>query len=235
MEIRRFEDTTQALRAMTYHLMELMERKSGEPFNLALSGGETAKKMFSFWVEEYADGIRWDLLRFFWVDERCVPPTDPESNYGHAERLLFSPLQISGEHVFRIWGENDPVEEAERYSRLVGECVPVSSHGISAFNCVILGVGNDLHTASIFPGMKELLTEPSMPHYSVSSHPQSGQQRVTMTGCFLLSDTPVLVPVVGEGKEQVISSLQRKPEIPEAAPAAYILSLLPQATVYSSV
>ena len=84
----------EALRSMTEDMMAMIRRKDFAPFNLALSGGETAKHMFSLWVDEYKDKIDWNNIRFFWVDERCVPPTSPDSNYGHANHLLFKPLRI---------------------------------------------------------------------------------------------------------------------------------------------
>ena len=64
----------EALRSMTEDMMAMIRRKDFAPFNLALSGGETAKHMFSLWVDEYKDKIDWNNIRFFWVDERCVPP-----------------------------------------------------------------------------------------------------------------------------------------------------------------
>ena len=69
----------EALRSMTEDMMAMIRRKDFAPFNLALSGGETAKHMFSLWVDEYKDKIDWNNIRFFWVDERCVPPTSPDS------------------------------------------------------------------------------------------------------------------------------------------------------------
>ena len=76
MIIENFKDDKEALRAMTGELVRYMDRKDdGLPFNLALSGGGTAQKMFALWVDEYKDKIDWDAIRFFWVDERCVPPS----------------------------------------------------------------------------------------------------------------------------------------------------------------
>ena len=125
MIIENFKDDKEALRAMTGELIRYMDRKDdGLPFNLALSGGGTAQKMFALWVDEYKDKIDWDAIRFFWVDERCVPPTDPDSNYGHANELLFKPLHIPAGHVHRIHGEVEPGTEAMRYSRVVKEYLP---------------------------------------------------------------------------------------------------------------
>ena len=97
----------EALRSMTEDMMAMIRRKDFALFNLALSGGETAKHMFSLWVDEYKDKIDWNNIRFFWVDERCVPPTSPDSNYGHANHLLFKPLRIPADHIHQIKGENE--------------------------------------------------------------------------------------------------------------------------------
>ena len=78
-----------------------VRRKKEEPFFLALSGGETAQQMFRLWTERFSGRIDWDTIRFYWVDERCVPPQDSESNYGHAHELLFGPLNILPAHIHR--------------------------------------------------------------------------------------------------------------------------------------
>lgn len=207
MIIENFKDDKEALRAMTGELVRYMDRKDdGLPFNLALSGGGTAQKMFALWVDEYKDKIDWDAIRFFWVDERCVPPTDPDSNYGHANELLFKPLHIPVGHVHRIHGEVEPGTEAMRYSRVVKEYSP--RHGqLPYFDCIILGIGGDAHTASIFPDTLPLLTDSR--NYAVSQHPESHQFRITMTGPLILNDSPLLVPVLGTGKKEMLEELKK--------------------------
>lgn len=223
------KDTTGALRKLTEELILLMERKGDLPFYLALSGAGTAQKMYRLWVTEYANEIHWDNLRFFWVDERCVDPTDEESNFGHAHNALFAPLQIPESQVFRIMGERNAALEAVRYSRLVEENLPAYK-GKPLFDCIILGVGEDLHTASIFPNATDLLFDERS--YAVSHHPVTGQYRITMTGTLILNHVPLLVPVVGEGKAPVVEALQRRQDSPYLMPAPYILSHAEQATLY---
>ena len=113
------------------------------------SGGSTAQQLFKLWVKEYRNNIPWDILRFYWVDERCVSPEDDESNFKHAERLLFMPLDIPQNHIHRIWGEQEPKVEAERYSEMVKWELPGYSN-MPRFDCTILGIGADGHVASIF-------------------------------------------------------------------------------------
>lgn len=232
MIIENFKENKEALRSMTSCLMQYMARKSdGQPFNLALSGGGTAKEMFDLWVDEYRDQINWNNIRFFWVDERCVPPTDPESNYGCAHQFLFKPLHIPIGHVHRIHGEVEPGTEATRYSRVVKEYLP--RHGqLPYFDCIILGVGADSHTASIFPDTLPLLTDSR--NYAVSQHPETHQYRITMTGPLILNDSPLLVPVLGTGKADVVRNLEKGYSATHATPAAYVLSHAVEAVVYTS-
>lgn len=232
MTIENFENNDEALRALTSKLMFYLDRKDNEtPFNLALSGGETAKQMFSLWVTEYVSKINWTNIRFFWVDERCVPPTDSESNYGHADRLLFKPLHIPYENIHRIHGEAEPDEEAIRYSRIVEKYVP--HHGsLPYFDCIILGIGNDAHTASIFPDKLSLLSDKRL--YAVSQQPATHQYRITMTGQLILNGSPLLIPAPGPGKSIVIDDIKKGFSETNATPAAYILSKANDATIYTS-
>lgn len=229
MEIKNYNTADEALRGLTDRLIELMEQKKEGIFSLALSGGETAKQMFSLWVNEYKSAINRNRICFYWVDERCVPKTDDESNFGHAYRLLLRPLGIPNDHYHRIKGENYPPIEVERYSKKLREELP-ERNGLPHFDCIILGVGNDAHTASIFPDNMGLLTDNSL--YAVSQHPQTGQRRITMTGPLILNDTPLLVPVLGKGKELVIKQLEAGYTKTSPTPATYILSKAKDATVF---
>lgn len=233
MVIENFKDSKEALRSMTSCLLYYMSRKDdGLPFNLALSGGETAKKMFTLWVDEYRETIEWKNIRFFWVDERCVSPTDPESNYKYANELLFKPLSIPEDNIFRIHGEVEPGTEAMRYSRIVKEFLPRHSQ-LPYFDCIILGVGEDMHTASIFPNSLPLLTDSR--NYAVSQHPVTHQYRVTMTGPLILNDSPLLVPILGNEKAKVVNKLKKGYSVTQPTPAAYILSHAAEANVYTTL
>ena len=168
----------------------------------------------------------------FWVDERCVPPTDPDSNYGHANELLFKPLHIPVGHVHRTHGEVEPGTEAMRYSRVVKEYLP--RHGqLPYFDCIILGIGGDAHTASIFPDTLPLLTDSR--NYAVSQHPESHQFRITMTGPLILNDSPLLVPVLGTGKKEMLEELKKGYSATHPTPAAYILTHAVEAFVYTTL
>lgn len=228
MKLKIYNSQEDALRSMTECLIEKM-KQHGSPFHLALSGASTASKMFRLWVGEYRECIDWEQLRFYWVDERCVGPKDDESNYMHADELLFTPLNIAKEHIFRIHGERDPDTEAEYYSEVVKrelcgrDCLP-------EFDCVILGIGEDGHTASIFPDRPELLTDRRC--YAVAVHPQSGQKRITMTGQLILNGKMILVPVLGENKAAVLREVSDAGSATRL-PAAYIMLNASEAIVYT--
>lgn len=229
MRLEELKNTRDALRSMTDKLVSLINTKESSVFNLALSGGETAKKMFTVWVEEYKEIINWGKLRFFWVDERCVAPSDPESNYGNAHRYLFEPLNIPVEHIHRIIGEEDPGIEAVRYSWEVKEFLSRYDQ-LPIFDCIILGVGPDSHIASIFPNTPKLLYDSRI--YTVSQHPTSGQYRITMTGPIILNNAPLLVPILGTGKESVKKKLHEGYTEADETPAGYILSRAKDVTIY---
>jgi len=231
MRIEDYKDGKDALRAMTDRMLQLINEKDSSVFNLALSGGETAKKMFTLWKEEYIDRIDWNKLRFFWVDERCVPSTDPESNYGNANTNLFQPLNIPEEHIHHIRGEEEPGTEAVRYSWEIKEYLPRFDQ-LPIFDCIILGVGPDSHIASIFPNTSKLLYDSKS--YTVSQHPISGQYRITMTGPLILNNAPLLVPILGTGKHTIKKKLHEGYS-EEDAPAAYILSRAKDATIYVEI
>ncbi len=232
MIFENYVDELNALQAVTERLKSIYdEKEEALPFYLALSGGETAKKLFAFWAEEYKEKMDWNRFRFFWVDERCVLPTDDDSNFGHADRLFFTPMNIKEEHVFRIHGEEFPEKEALRYSQIITSNLPVYN-GLPHFDCIILGVGADAHTASIFPNTMSLLTDARL--CAVSRHPQSGQLRITMTGPMILNHVPLLIPVLGSGKDDMIATLKIGYSETNRTPAAYVLSHAQTAFVFTS-
>lgn len=230
MEVESFKSTREALVALTRELILLLQENGTSPFHLALSGGDTARRLFRLWAQDYHKKIDWSLLRFYWVDERCVSPQDDESNFKHANELLFQPLHIPASHIFRIKGEANPESEVERYTEVVKNRVTMFSN-MPCFDCIILGVGNDGHTASIFRNSMELLTDERC--YAVSTHPVTGQKRITMTGPIILNGATLFVPVVGRGKVEVMRTLMDAPSPCNDTPACYILSRAQNLTVFT--
>ena len=231
-KIEKFHDTDSLFESLTQHLKEKMEENHSELFCLALSGGNTAIDMFDFWVNKNQIFIPWDKIQFFWVDERCVSPKDTESNYFQACQHLFEPLHISTEYIHRIRGEEDPYDEAQKYSDLVNKLVPQKDNRPS-FDAIILGAGTDGHTASIFPDDLSLLTNKD--NYTVSQHPDKPQMRISMTGTLILNAKTILLPVIGKEKQNVIKKILSDNKENLYLPANYIYRAAPDITLYTNI
>ena len=194
----------EAARALIEKILEAMEKEPTRIFHVALSGGKTPAILFDVWRIEYATKTKWKNLYFYWVDERCVPPTDPRSNFGLAYGLLFNKVQPTEDHYFRIIGEDSPMDEAYRYSDLIESIVPMEN-SVPIFDFVILGIGDDGHTSSIFPNEMELLhvEEP----YVVSENPYDSSLRICLTGRPLVKAHHSYFLVVGETKKNIVEEV----------------------------
>tara|TARA_R110002051_G_scaffold110897_1_gene183559 strand:+ start:200 stop:913 length:714 start_codon:yes stop_codon:yes gene_type:complete len=173
-------------------------------FNVALSGGSTPKIVFDYLAENFADSIDWKKINFYWGDERCVSPTNDESNYKMTLEHLLSKISIPKENIFRILGENDPKIEAIRYGDVLEKNLP-SQFDIPKFDLVILGMGDDGHTASVFP--YELQLWDAKANCEVAVHPDSGQKRVTITGSVINNAEVVAFLVTGTSKAEKVKEI----------------------------
>ena len=192
----------------------------GKPIvTLALSGGSTPKALFRLWAEQYRDSIDWTKVHFFWGDERCVPPDDEESNFKMASSLFLSKTAIPAEHIHRIRGEAEPEAEARRYAEDIARTVS-SRNGMPSFDMILLGMGGDGHTASIFPHQMELLSAEAL--CGVATHPESAQRRITLTGKVLNNASEVAFLVTGAEKSQKVEEIVKGKEGSERYPAAHI-------------
>lgn len=188
------------------------------PAHVALSGGNTPKTIFRL-LAETSQAEAWKNIQFYWGDERMVAPDDPQSNFGNAWRYLFDPLGISSDQVHRIRGEENPALEAERYSKFLMEQLPVEN-GFPVFDWIWLGLGEDGHTASIFPNQIDLWNAPEL--CVVATHPVTGQKRVTITGTVINAARRVTMLVSGKSKSHVVNSIVMKEGDYLDFPAFYI-------------
>ena len=200
-------------------------------FNFALSGGNTANDIFEVLC---ASDIAWEKTRFFWVDERCVFPDDEASNYGQAKKNFFSKINAKDSNIFRLRGEECPVLECERYSRLVELLVKERSSGTPSFDCIILGIGADAHTASIFPHSMNILDDRRL--YCANTDPSKRLWRMTMTGRTILAAKKILVGVYGKQKERALkSSVEGIAKRGRSSPAEYIISRARDIEIYTDI
>lgn len=186
---------------------------------VAVSGGNTPALLFSVLADKYRNRINWANVNLFWVDERCVAPDDPESNFGMTERNLLSKVEIPSGNIFRMRGEADPQQEAERYSEVVGRNVRMRK-GFPVFDLVLLGMGEDGHTASIFPGNDKLMTSDKICETSV--HPVTKQRRITLTGKVINNARSVYFLVTGKKKSGIVEEIYRNNAGVQKYPAANI-------------
>jgi 6-phosphogluconolactonase len=191
----------------------------GRPVHISLSGGSTPKMLFKLLASDaYATSVQWQNLHFWWGDERCVAPDDAESNYGEANALLFSQVNLPAENIHRIRGEDDPQAEAERFAKEMLDALP-TENGTPVFDWILLGVGADGHTASLFPGVTDYQDE----NLSVlASHPESGQIRVSKTAKVLEAAKRISYLVLGAGKVEIVKEIHTPPASELPYPAAKI-------------
>ena len=193
--------------------------KMEKQFSLALSGGSTPELLFSLLGKQYANSVQWNFVHFFWGDERCVPPDDPESNFRMVRENLFDKISISPSNIHRIKGENDPDTEAVVYSDDISEHM-VKRDGLPVFDCIILGLGDDGHTASIFPENIELLNSAKI--CEVSIHPLTHQKRITLTGNVINNAESVIFLVAGKKKAVIVKSIINSSPSSVDFPASHI-------------
>jgi 6-phosphogluconolactonase len=189
---------------LVHHITGLIEEKN--TVNIALSGGSTPGILFRE-LTKFASEPIWEKVRLFWVDERCVPPDHAESNYGVAKSILLDPLEISPESVYRIKGENDAQQEAELYEEQIRKVLS-SEHPTPVFDVILLGMGEDGHTASIFPDQIHLWDQNKL--CVVGIHPETGQERVSFTGKLINAANRVIFMVTGKNKAEVVFSIINK-------------------------
>ena len=178
-----------------------------EKINIAISGGNTPKLFFNSLTTEYKNKIDWNYVYIYWADERCVSPEDNESNYKMIKEFLLDKITIKSNNINRIKGEANPAEEAGRYSALVKAQLP-DVNSLPQFDIMLLGLGSDGHTASIFPGHLDLFD--SEKTCEVAFHPVSGQTRITITGPVINNAGTVAFLVTGKKKAPIVEKLFKK-------------------------
>lgn len=212
-----FANILELVDGFTNHFIKLMKLKEGI-FRVALSGGSTPK----FWFEELAKNhtldIEWERVHLYWGDERCVPPDDEDSNYGMTKKYLLDHIDIPDGNIHRILGEQNPEDAARNYEDELLKFGPGDS--IPVFDLMILGMGEDGHTASIFPHQIDLWD--STDFCVVATHPTSGQYRVSLTGRVINQARSVAFLVTGEQKAEKVMEIIQKKEDSVSYPASHV-------------
>lgn len=193
--------------------------EQNRPVHISLSGGSTPKLLFKTLAQApFSRGIQWQNLHFWWGDDRMVAPHDPESNYGEVQKLLFDHIQIPAENIHRIRGEAPVEQELARFRQELADQVPNLE-----FDWIILGMGTDGHTASLFPHQTDF-ADPSLA--VIAKHPETGQLRISKTATLIARAKRVTYLVTGANKAALLKEIKTTPAVTLPYPAARIQSAL---------
>jgi len=172
-------------------------------FYIAISGGSTPKIFFKELAKfPFKDEIDWERLQIFWCDERCVPPNDSDSNFRMTKECLFDFVNIPNENIHRIKGESHPEKEAVLYSKEIERLLPKGKNNFPQFDWVLLGIGEDGHTASLFPHAELLYSCSNIA--GVAEHPVSGQKRISLTERVINNSKRISFIVTGKDKANIL-------------------------------
>jgi 6-phosphogluconolactonase len=179
--------------------------RAGKTHCVALSGGHIAQKFFAAVAEQArARAVSFGRVHFFWADERCVPPDDPESNFHLAKELLFAPLKIGDAQIHRIRGEDLPETAGETASTEIVQIAPLNEAGQPVLDFIFLGMGEDGHVASIFPGEPDVSISDKAIYRAVNNSPKPPPNRITLGYSAITAAKQVWVLVSGTGKKAAL-------------------------------
>ncbi len=195
--------------------------QENDTFSIALSGGSTPRPVYELLATEYASYVEWDRIHLFWGDERCVPPDDAQSNYHMARQALIDRVPIPEANIHRMRGEDEPERAATAYeAELQGFFGTVGTDG-EWFDLTLLGMGDDGHTASLFPGTKALHEREKM---VLAHHVQAKGDlwRLTLTVPAILRSANIMFLIAGEDKAPALRQVLHGNHAPDTYPSQLI-------------
>jgi 6-phosphogluconolactonase len=219
-----YPDARAAAEACGAHILTLLEQSlAGRgAATLAVSGGSTPKPMFEFMARTPFD---WSRVHVFWADERAVPPSHEQSNYRLVEEILLQPARIPPTNVHRVHGELAPEAAARRYVSDIRDYFRASE--LPRFDVVHLGMGDDGHTASLFPADPLIQNQDDVA--AAVSAPKPPRERITLLPAALLTSRHIAVLVAGENKGPALRRVFSGPYRPLQCPAQIVARDTPQA------
>ncbi len=197
--------------------------KSRGVARVAISGGTTPKAMYTLLADpsaSYFAQVPWDRLQLFWVDERCVPRGDADSNYRMTYDAMLCHLPLSASQVYRIEGELEPEVAAARYEATIRTAFRLEGAETPVFDLVLLGLGEDAHTASLFPRTAAIY---ELARIAVANYVEQKQTwRITLTWPVLVQAREVSFLIEGANKAQPLHDVLLGAHDPDAKPAQLI-------------
>lgn len=189
-------------------------------FTFSLTGGSSPVRTYDLLATRFNHSIDWSEVQFFWGDERCVPPDDPASNFGMANRTMLSKLDLRPEQIHRMRGEDPPREGANAYEEELKAFFKLSNGELPRFNLVLLGLGENVHIASLFPHNPALQEKNRL---TVAVEVEAAQRnRLSLTAPVINNAAQVLFLVVSAQKAQAVKDALEGPRDPEQYPAQLV-------------
>lgn len=220
-DLQIFADQQATVIAAADHIRDLAMNaiESNDRFTIALSGGSTPKALYKLLATKpYTDQIDWQNVYIFWGDERCVPPDHEDSNYHMAHETLLSRVPIPPDNIFRMQGEIDPSQAAAEYEHQLrtffGEDDP------PRFDLILLGMGDDGHTASLFPGTAAIHEQ----NRWVIAHfvEKLDTWRITLTPVVINAAAQVTFLVIGDKKSEPLKHVLEGDYNPDKFPSQIV-------------
>ena len=207
-------------------------RNKNAPYCVALSGGRIAKKFFAAVAERaQAPSVPLTEVHFFWGDERCVAPSDAESNFALAKAHLLDPLGIPPDKIHRVRGEISPKRAAAEAEAEICRIAPMNAAGQPVLDLILLGMGEDGHVASLFPGAWDEVVRSKSVYVPVVA-PKPPPQRITVTFATIAVARQAWVLASGAGKE---NALRESLSASGNTPLARVLQMRQSSLIFSNI
>ncbi|MGC1424074.1 MAG: 6-phosphogluconolactonase [Terracidiphilus sp.] len=218
-------DATALARRTAQHFVDVVEQAVAKRglARIAISGGSTPKAAFQLLADPGQPWLKrmpWDKLELYWVDERTVPPDDPESNYRMTREAMLDHVPLKPERVHRMEGELEPEVAAARYESLLRNNFRLEGAESPRFDLVALGMGDDGHTASIFPHTEAIHTLGRL--VTANQVPQKDTWRITLTWPVINQGSSVFFLIGGKNKAELVKEVFMGPRDPERLPSQLI-------------
>ncbi len=214
-DVRVFPDLHKASQALAERLVEVARDVLAAKgrFALALFGGKTPRYLYTFLARKCSSEISWERVHLFWSDERCVSQESKDSNFAMAYKALISEVPLPSPNIHRIPAEINPPEKAAgNYERMIREFFKSEEEDSFLFDAMILGVGEDGHTASLFPGSSALVKKSQWVLAVNAPSSFSPQKRITLTLPLINLSRSIFFLVSGAKKRKVVREILKNPE-----------------------
>lgn len=219
MKLNIFQTENEVLAALAAHFTSVANEsiRTRGKFSVALSGGSSPKKLYELLASAYHDKVDWEKVFFFFGDERYVPQTDKDSNYLMAKKAMFEPLMIDRDNIFAVDTSLSPADAAKKYQEEVEQFFDEDE---LSFDLILLGLGDNSHTASLFPFTPVL--HDRVPGVKEVFLPEQQVYRITLNAPLINEARHIAFLVYGEGKAVAVHHVLEDDEDIEEFPAQLI-------------